>query len=160
MNSAAEYLAFCKSLINYSELLIWRDEDLPLLQPYFNADNKPRDKMTDEEYNSLLHYLKCLDDYGRELMQMKEICESFGSHSLIENFGLFLDECEDDEDFNDEEYNFDKLTLIPGFNYEFPLVMVLAFDASFDRCGDTKMFFLEFVEGSMFNTEKVAALNN
>lgn len=163
-----EYLDYAWSIINFNEDKIWREEDLPKLQPFFDFSERHRGdsyKMNDEERESFNFYKKCHEEYAEELFEIRDSIKQFEQSELIEFF--FLEEigmnCYDyDEDGNeiDEDGNImppwgrESLKLHPDLKEEmmFPLVFVGWIDCGFDRGGNSRVMFSEFVTLKDYDT--------
>jgi hypothetical protein len=157
-------LDYAWSFINLDENKIWREEDLPKLQPYFDmSNNRPdKSKLSENDWailkESMNHYDKCKEEYAGELFEIRDSIAQFSTDKLAEFF--FLEPiamyCYDyDEDGNeiDEDGN-----IIPPLSREtikiaedwkeemtFPLYFVGWIDSGFDRFGSVRMSFSEFV---------------
>jgi hypothetical protein len=146
-------------LENLGERNIWREEDLPKLEPFFKFSDSGRGSMTEEEGKSFEHYRKCLEDYADETSTLQQILDGFSFEELLEYFVLKLDEpCDENGDpLSQEEYDLNYL----AFDREncepitYPMVAVLFIDRSFDRVGSYKAFQLTFVEHKMFDDQSV-----
>jgi hypothetical protein len=160
----SEFLDYAWSFINLDENKIWREEDLPKLQPYFDmSNNRPdKSKLSENDWailkESMNHYDKCKEEYAGELFEIRDSIAQFSTDKLAEFFFLENIEtsCYDtDEDGNeiDEDGN-----IIPPLSREtikiaedwkeemtFPLYFVGWIDSSWDRFGSVGMAFSEFV---------------
>lgn len=153
----SEYLDYAWSFINFDENKIWREEDLPKLQPYFDMyKNRPdKSKLSENEWaalkESMNHYDRCKEEYADELFEIRDSISQFGIRELAEFF--FLEPIETDCWDYDEDGN-----IIPPTTREsikiseewkdeiiFPLYFVGWIDSSWDRFGDLKVMFSEFV---------------
>jgi len=157
INSEKEYIEFVvneflKPCVERGTSL-WREEDLPTLEPFFKFSYRPRNErpMTDEEEKSYEHYKKCWEEYASDMADKESTLRGFEVDELAHYFLCFFNESAsegDDWDLSKVEYDHEQYKAI-----EFPCVAVVAVDSSFDRVGDTKSFFLEFVEKSMFDPQ-------
>jgi hypothetical protein len=160
----SEYLDYAWSFINFDENKIWREEDLPKLQFYFdmNRDRPDISKLSEIEWatlkESVAHYDKCKEEYAGELFEIRDSISIFSTNQLAEFFlleSIDMDCCDADEDGNelDKDGN-----IIPPLSREtikitedwkeemtFPLYFVGWIDSSRDRYGSVRMAFSEFV---------------
>jgi hypothetical protein len=157
----SEYLDYAWSFINFDENKIWREEDLPKLQPFFDYQEKYRGnshKFNDNEKESFDYCQKCKQEYADELFEIRDSIYGFSVEELVELFLLqHIDtNCYDtDEDGNDldEDGN-----IIPPLSREtikiaedwkeemtFPLVFVGMISSSFDRFGGVRIAYSDFV---------------
>lgn len=164
-NSEKEYLDYVWSFINFDANKIWREEDLPKLQPYFDLSRVEPDKISHLSENekallkkSMLHYKKCSEEYADELFEIRDIINQFDIHELADFF--FLEEivmdCYDiDEDGNDidEEGNIMpplsretiKISEVCKEKMTFPFYFVGYIVSDFDRYDKIRIAFSEFV---------------
>jgi len=151
-----EYLDYAWSFISFDGK-IWRDEDLPKLQPFFEYNHRDDWKpMSEEERESFEYYKKCNEEYSMNLTEIRDSMRCFTSHDFYSFF--FLEEpateCYDtDENGNDlDEYG----NIIPEESREtlmidkrkgitFPMVFVGWFDSGFSRAGEESVMFSDFV---------------
>ena len=124
---------------------VWKKEDLPKLQAFFNVKSSSR-SLTAEEHASFMHYQKCREDYADALFDLRDCLSGFHVEELVDYLGCYWDVPEETED----DYNIEELKVNEDFNQEFPAVVVIVINSDTDRLGDVRMFFMEFVEESMF----------
>ena len=160
----SEYLDYAWSFINFDEKKIWREEDLPKLQPYFDMyKNRPdKSKLSENEWaalkESMNHYDRCKEEYADELFEIRDSISQFDIDELSEFFFLepIETDCWDyDEDGNeiDEDGN-----IIPPTTREsikiseewkdeiiFPLYFVGHINSDSDRLGKIRLCYSEFV---------------
>jgi len=157
----SEYLDYAWSFLNFDENKIWREEDLPKLQPFFDFEKRHRGEsheFNDEERNSFKHYNKCYEEYAKDLFEIRNSIRGFPQDELVEFFFLepIETDCWDyDEDGNeiDEQGN-----IVPPTSREtikisedwkdemiFPLYFVGWIESGQDRYGDVRMAYSEFV---------------
>jgi hypothetical protein len=160
----SEYLDYAWSFINFDEKKIWREEDLPKLQPYFDMyKNRPdKSKLSENEWaalkESMNHYDRCKEEYADELFEIRDSISQFDIRELSEFFFLepIETDCWDyDEDGNeiDEDGN-----IIPPTTREsikiseewkdemiFPLYFVGHINCDSDRLGKFRIGYSEFV---------------
>jgi hypothetical protein len=157
----SEYLDYAWSFLNFDENKVWREEDLPKLQPFFDFEEKHRGnshQFNGEEKESYKYYNKCYEEYAKELFLMRDSISGFPPDQLAEFFLLEPIEmnCYDyDEDGNEIDRDGN---IIPPLSREtikiaedwkeemtFPLYFVGWIHSSWDRFGDVRMSFSEFV---------------
>jgi hypothetical protein len=157
----SEYLDYAWSFMSFDENKIWREEDLPKLQPYFDFEEKHcgnSHKLNKKEKESFDYCQKCKHEYADVLFEIRDSIRGFPIDQLAEFFLLEhieMDCYDTDEDGNDidEDGN-----IIPPISREtikissdwkeemtFPLYFVGWIDSSWDRFGDVRMSFSEFV---------------
>jgi hypothetical protein len=160
----SEYLDYAWSFLNFDENKIWREEDLPKLQPYFDmSNNRPdKSKISETEWavlkESMNHYDKCKEEYAGELFEIRDSIAQFSTDKLAEFFFLepIAMDCYDyDEDGNelDRDGNImpplsrETIKIAEDWKEEmtFPLYFVGWIDSSWDRFGNIAMAFSEFV---------------
>ena len=160
----SEFLDYAWSFINLDENKIWREEDLPKLQPYFDmSNNRPdKSKISETEWatlrESMNHYDKCKEEYAGELFEIRDSIAQFSTDKLAEFFFLepIAMDCYDyDEDGNelDRDGNImpplsrETIKIAEDWKEEmtFPLYFVGWIDSSWDRFGSVAMAFSEFV---------------
>lgn len=157
----SEYLDYAWSFLNLDVNKVWREEDLPKLKPFFDFEKRHRGEshaLNEEERESFNYYNKCYEEYAKELFLIRDSIHGFPPDQLAEFFLLEPIEmnCYDyDDDGNeiDEDGN-----IIPPLSREtikiaenwkeemtFPLYFVGWIDSSWDRFGDVRMSYSEFV---------------
>jgi hypothetical protein len=86
----SEYLDYAWSFINFDENKIWREEDLPKLQPFFDFTENHRGdfyELNTEERESFEYYTKC-KEYADELFEIRDSISGVRINELIEFFLL------------------------------------------------------------------------
>ncbi len=160
----SEYLDYAWSFLNFDENKIWREEDLPKLQPYFDmSNNRPdKSKLSETEWavlkESMNHYDKCKEEYADELFEIRDSISQFDIRELAEFFFLepIETDCWDyDEDGNeiDEDGNIippttrESIKISEEWKHEmiFPLYFVGHINCDSDRLGKFRIGFSEFV---------------
>lgn len=157
----SEYLDYAWSFISFDEKKIWREEDLPKIQPFFDFEEKNRGnshKFNKEEKESFRYYNKCYEEYAKNLFEIRDSISGFPPDQLAEFFLLEHIEtsCYDtDEDGNDidEDGNImpptsrETIKIASDWKEDmtFPLYFVGWIDSSWDRFGSVRMSFSEFV---------------
>ena len=160
----SEFLDYAWSFLNFDENKIWREEDLPKLQPYFDmCNNRPdKSKLSENEWaalkESMNHYDRCKEEYADELFEIRDSISQFDIDELSEFF--FLEpvetDCWDyDEDGNeiDEDGNIippttrESIKISEEWKHEmiFPLYFVGHINCDSDRLGKFRIGFSEFV---------------
>lgn len=130
-------------------LSLWREEDLPKLQPFFNAQGRSRsgDKMewTPEVKESFDYYQKCREEYGDKNTEVRDAVSQFSPEEVLDAFGYQVPEYDDSDD-DGVDYVKDKpLPLDKDFDVTFPFVVVGEISSGFDRLGNIKIFAVHFV---------------
>ena len=160
----SEYLDYAWSFMSFDENKVWREEDLPKLQPYFNLrrDRPDKSKLSENEWaalrESMNHYDKCKKEYADELFEIRDSIAQFAIDKLAEFFFLepIAMDCYDyDEDGNeiDEDGNImpptsrETIKIAEDWKEEitFPLYFVGWIDSGCDRYGKVRMAFSDFV---------------
>lgn len=160
----SEFLDYAWSFLNFDENKIWREEDLPKLQPYFDMyDNRPdKSKLSENEWaalkESMNHYDRCKEEYADELFEIRDSISQFDIDELSEFFFLepIETDCWDyDEDGNeiDEDGNImpptsrETIKISEDWKDEmtFPLYFVGHINCDSDRLGKFRIGYSEFV---------------
>ncbi len=136
---------------------VWKKEDLPKIQPYFNwhdsADSKNRKMMTKIESEAFDYYREIFVSYAAELYNLRDSVEGFGVEDIFEIFGYewndnyFFDEkgcfCIDGESIDE---NF----ILPlSNNYKqisYPCIAIVLIDNFCNRCCTEDMAIIDYVE--------------
>jgi hypothetical protein len=161
----SEYLDYAWSFLNFDENKVWREEDLPKLQPFFDFD-KIRHKIETEDGSfkkywtpeidaGYKHYQKCKQEYADALFEIRDSIAQFSTDKLAEFFlleSIAMDCYDEDGNEIDEDGN-----IIPALSREtikiaedwkeemtFPLYFVGWIDSSWDRF-NVAVAFSEFV---------------
>jgi len=137
------YLEFAYKFIRCDKDKVWRDSDIPLLTPFFESDKNNFYEWTEDIRESFDYYLKCKDEYGDELFEIRDSCSQFSEDEIADFFFL---EHPDDYLEEDEEITKDKLRISEEFldEFVFPICFIGFIDSSFDRCGNLKSSFSDF----------------
>jgi hypothetical protein len=157
VNNEQEYRDFCYKLFDYAtgNEEIWRAEDLPKMQPFFDYQAKKRTDpffpFTPEALAAYIHYEKCLREYGRAEARMRDSVSNISIDKLMEAFGF--EEPEYDEDNEPDFYEYEKFTLNEEFfeGLSFPMVIVADIDSDCDRAGKFQIIDVDFVCKSEFD---------
>ena len=131
---------------------IWKDEDYPLLKPFFDYSNalyvsgkNPKQTMSPEISKSFDYYEKCRKEYADELFYLRDAVKEINSGDLCRSFGY---------NYNDDEGLMKKINLIdeiPELSY--PVIAVLYIESSYDRNGPMGTCIVEYVELKEFSKE-------
>lgn len=161
----SEYLDFAWKFLNPEKDNVWREEDRPLLEPFFEASQKPAKDIewTDEIKKSFDYYQKCRLDYADKNFEIRDCSSQFDRQELLDFFFLksIDDECFDvDDEGNDLDsdgniimpFSRELLELNPEFEAAnlFPMIFVGMIDSTFDRLGNMRISFSDFVSLSEF----------
>jgi hypothetical protein len=150
--------ALCWQYLQFKceDVKIWKDEDLPLLKPFFDYDNmryKDQRLMTEEEGKSFDHYMKCRKEYADRLF---EICDSV-KHCREDNILLAFGYEHEEDIFEDDKecYCTNPLTATnkPSKNLldlQYPVVAVIWIESDYDRIGKCGICCVDFVEKKEF----------
>jgi len=113
---------------------IWKEEDLPLLEPFFNYNNGPEKnpfmKMNEEEQTSFEFWKRCDEEYGK-------------SNSIIKNNLIGIDEFHLGNDLDIEiiEPDDDDLPLVyKVIDRKYPYLQIVEAISDFDRFGEISIF--------------------
>jgi len=165
----SEFLDYAWSFINFDENKIWREEDLPKLQPYFDMyNNRPdKSKLSENEWaalkESMNHYDRCKEEYADELFEIRDSIAQFTTYELAEFF--LLEPIDDnggwsscsgyDDDGNelDEDDNIippttrESIKISEEWKHEmiFPLYFVGHINCDSDRLGKFRIGYSEFL---------------
>lgn len=144
INSKKEYIEYFQYLIaKKNSTQIWRDEDLPLLQPFFDASiYKEKNSWSEEVKLSFDHYQKCREEYANELFDIRDSLDQIDECSLADAFGFNIVEIDEDDDglvpIIEYEYVLDT-------NHEYPLIITGYIDSGYDRMGKSSVCIIRFV---------------
>lgn len=144
---------------------VWKDEDLPILQPFFDKQQIGRDyKFNEEQKKGYDLYVRRMEEYAREEFEIRDSVEQMGIDILCESF--FLKPISlDCWDYNDEGEEIDEqgnvveplskksLEIDEDWKKDltFPLVLVGSISSDYDRLGPVSMISIDFVELKDFN---------
>ncbi|NBQ67315.1 MAG: hypothetical protein EBU46_00175 [Nitrosomonadaceae bacterium] len=144
---AASYQRWFQTLLDVNpNVSLWREEDRPKLEPYFQwNDQKPsvKTKMTAEERASFEHYKKCLGGYGRKAAELRDSLRQFCFEELCDIFGFELVEPDNDAS--------DAIKLCDEFPYEFPLIVVGHLDSDYYRGAEARVVAVSIISLNEFN---------
>lgn len=140
INSEREYWDYVWQFLDWSNnpyRSLWRDEDLPKLKPFFDAQNMilaHSIEWTQEVKESFDFYQKCVAEYGDKNRELRDAVSHISSDDILGAFGYELPEYNEDED---EDYGKDKpLPLEKDFDATFPFVVIGDIHCGWDRSGD------------------------
>jgi|688.fasta_scaffold45535_6 hypothetical protein len=165
-----EYLDYAWLLINPDREKIWKEEDLPLLEPFFKATSggKRDFEWTDEIKESFDHYTKCRTEYADDRTEMRDDLCNFDTNDLHAFFFLQpFDEscCDIDDQGNEIDENgnilppFARESLSINKEYEetmrFPLFFTGTIGNSWTRDGNINYCQSEFVSLSEFPADLI-----
>jgi hypothetical protein len=158
IKSEEELIRFAAKFI-FPDEKIWREDDLPILEPFFEYSSGKMDRNMDErEKAGYLYYEKCREDYADELFDIRDSVANLNLTNICNAFFIEVPnmDCWDhDDDGNeiDEEGN-----IMPPFDIKhlkveeewkeelkYPLVLIGAVDSDFDRSGPMAMISIDFV---------------
>lgn len=165
-NNMEEYKDYFWSFLKHEYCIhstgdgVWKEEDKPLLDPFFNYSNETgghskRRGMTKEEGDSFDFYMKCRKEYADEAFEKRDAIAQIDDEVLFEGFFLKYPGClkcdRDEEDDCVDEITIDILkdvTFLPIENKEitFPLILVGTIESDRDRVGKFSYMFLDIVE--------------
>ncbi len=156
-----EYWEFVWQFIEWSNNppSLWREEDLPKLKPFFDAQNKARGtqfEWTPEIKESFDFYLKCKEEYGDKNTELRDAVSKLSPEDILEAFGYELPEPDDGygEDEDEDDYAKDNpLELDEDFKdfATFPFVVTGEIYCGWDRAGDIKVLSIYHVSLEDFN---------
>ena len=159
----SEYLDFVWNFVRPDIDKVWREEDRPLLDAFFVASQK---QSKDIEWSEVIqksfdHYQKCREEYADELFEIKDSVMQFTLVELLDFFFLKpYDGCYDiDDDGNEIDENgnvmppFSKsyLEIEESHKIVFPMFFIGVIESGFDRNGNYKICFSDFVSLEEFS---------
>lgn len=150
----SEFLDYAWSFISFDENEIWREEDLTILQPFFDY----RDGlMSPEVKRGFDLWIKRRDEYADELFNIRDALSNHDRYDLY-NFFFLKEPRKDCWDYNengediDEEGNVlendetrENLKFISDIDIQFPLIFIGWVDSGFTRAGEEKVMFSDWV---------------
>ena len=136
---------------------IWNAEDIPKLEPYFTYKNDPTCFAGDLNAAAVSadHYIKCMDDYARDRIDMRDsldhidiqdICLSLYLMPISMDAYAYDDHNELDDDGNIMQPPSEQtLEVDPDWELEsdYPFVLVGCFSSNCDRLGSVGFTFSE-----------------
>ena len=128
---------------------IWREEDLPKLQPFFKYSDKCHGNfraMTQDEKDSFYYYEKCRKEYNDELTEKRDSVLYIDENTLIKSFGY---ELPSDEDENGDEIDIEidaDTPLKSAIDLTYPCVCVNWLESGYDRYSSTGICAIDYVE--------------
>jgi hypothetical protein len=170
INSEQELIDYAWRFISWKieDKQVWKDEDLPILQPFFERQAKGGDyKFTEEEGRGFDRWQLARKEYADEEFEIRDACQQIDIGNLCDAFFLKqLDmECwdyNDNGDEIDEQGNIvpplskNSLEIDEDWKKEltFPLVMVGSISSDFDRMGPVAILSIDFVELKDFTPQQ------
>lgn len=145
INSKEEYIEYFKYLLTRKNIEdVWKDEDRPILEPFFNWSISKNYPMPEEVKPSFDHWVKCREEYANDLFEIRDSLMHIDEYTLAEAFGFEPIENEEEEI---EDYELD-------IKHTYPLIVTGFIDSSWDRGGKSSACIIRFVYLSDFNEEK------
>lgn len=149
-NNESEFLDFAWKFIRPDKNKIWRDEDLPLLKPYFDFSNGIN-PWTEEVEKSFEHYKKCKEEYNNELVEIKDSCSYIDEYNLFNVFFLhypFYNETEEEIIITRND-----LKISEEYKEEiiFPMIFIAFILSDWDRNGNYSIAISDFVSVKDFS---------
>lgn len=138
-----EYIKYVFDLVTTDcNASLWREEDLPKLQPFFEACQSGKydnfEKYThDQVMESMEFYQKCLKEYANEKKDIQDSIKGFSTDEFLCRFFVYWDESDADE------WRIEDLKTCEWL--EFPLYAIGDIESGFDRSGDVKYFAVELI---------------
>lgn len=151
-------LAYSYIKIKCGDDSIWREEDLPKLEPFFRyseqfrggKNNRP---MTQEEKESFDYYEKCNKEYSDELTEKRDSIDYIDLYTLIKSFGYEYPQDEDSEG-NEIEVEFSEdIPLKSLFELTYPCICVNWIKSDYDRIGKNAICAIDYVELKEFEKQ-------
>ncbi len=127
---------------------LWREEDLPKLRPFFDAQSQSRGKgiaWSEEIQKSFDFYKECHENYGKHNAEIRDATSQIGCYDILEAFGYdSLPDIEyDDESTSAPEYSEAvNPSLLEDFDSTFPFIVIGDINSGFDRMGKTSSCFI------------------
>jgi hypothetical protein len=149
--SEQEFLNYAWSWIGPDHQKIWRDEDVPLLEPFFAATKNGNHNVewTDEIKASFDHYEKCKLEYADDRIDKRDACQNIDIDYLLDFF--FLEEIDAEIDLDISNL---KIAEEHKTKMSFPMIFVGFIDSTFDRSGSSGYCLSDYVCLSEFSSEK------
>lgn len=138
-------LAYSYIKIKRGNFSLWREEDLPKLEPFFKYSAECRGHfrpMTQEEKDSFTYYEKCNKEYADDLGEKRDAVDYIDISTLIKTFGY---EMPSDEDENGVEFDED-IPLKSTINLTYPCICVNWLESCMDRMGKSAICAIDYVE--------------
>lgn len=138
-------LAYSYIKIKCGNFSLWREEDLPKLEPFFKYSDECGGHfrpMTQEEKDSFAYYEKCDKEYADALCEKRDAVDYIDISTLIKAFGY---EMPSDEDENGVEFDED-IPLKSTMNLTYPCICVNWLESCMDRMGKSAICAIDYVE--------------
>ena len=142
-------LAYSYIKIKCGNFSLWREEDLPKLEPFFKYSDECRGHfrpMTQEERDSFAYYKKCDEEYADDLSKKRDAVDYIDINTLIKTFGYKMPS-DEDENGNEIDVEFDEdIPLKSTIDLTYPCVCVNWIKSDMDRMGKTSICAIDYVE--------------
>ena len=136
---------------------IWKPEDRPKLESYFNYSRSPDGTMTNEEIESFHFWQKCLDEYARENAEIRDSIENIDTNSLICAFG-YQDATELEQNDDNWDYNINN-PLESLIELTYPVICINWLESGMDGRGNKgSVCCVDYVEYKEFDHAKTIAM--
>jgi hypothetical protein len=122
---------------------VWREEDRPILETFFNWSISKNYPMPEDVKPSFDHWIKCREEYANDLFDIRDSLIHVDEYSLAEAFGFEPIESEDNEI---EHYELQT-------NHTYPLIITGFIDSGWDRGGNSSVCIVRFVYLKDFEEE-------
>ena len=136
-----EYIEYFEYLLGWIDGTnkLWKQEDLPKLQPYFEYSKKLQEggNLLEFPTESFEFYNECSKSYADERVEHRNALQNINDYTLADTMG-FSENVPDDDD-QPITYRLDEPPK------KFPTIMVGHIDSGFDRGGDYSLCLLTFV---------------
>lgn len=144
---------------------VWKDEDLPVLQPFFDKQQISGDfKFTEEQKRGFDRFVLARKEYANEEFEIRDgveqmdigiLCESFFLKPLSLDCWDYNDKGEEIDEQGNVVEPLSKKSLEIDEDWKkdltFPLVLVGNISSDYDRLGPVAMLSIDFVELKDFN---------
>ena len=153
-----EYFDYVWKFIAVADGNIWKDEDHPHLQLFFNNQHTSED-WTPEIKASYDYYTKCYESYAWELFTIRDAKRLFNEAEVYKFFNIsYNTEADYDEEGNyiDPDGNIILEDTRENMAFEdedfiFPIVFVGWMESSWDKAGDGRVMFSQIVSLADFD---------
>ena len=151
-------LAYSYIKIKMGDDSIWREEDLPKLEPFFKYSEQFRGgeknrPMTQEEKDSFDYYEKCNKEYSDELKEKRDSVLNIDIYTLVRALGYEMPPDEDEEGNEIEDYQiYEEVPLKSSFELSYPCICINWIESSYDRMsGNNGICCVDYVELKEFD---------
>jgi len=136
INSELEYFEYFQYLLKQKNNEdVWRKEDRPILEPFFDWNIMKNPPMPEDVKPSYDHWVKCREEYANDLFEIRDSLMHIDEYSLAEAFGFEPIESEDDEI---EDYKLE-------IKHTYPFIVTGFIDSGWDRGGKSSACIIRFV---------------